>query len=104
MSRIRVHEQDSVRKVLAQPIASAQEHRLSEADRAEKRLANTTRFACLIQCVHWFINALRSHLERAEVHPNARARLKIEVRLHGLCWIHVYGLHEPARLIGANRQ
>ena len=32
------------------------------------------------------------------------ARLKIQMRLHRLRWIHVYRLHEPARLIGADRQ
>ena len=51
-----------------------------------------------------FVDALRSQLECAEVHADALGDPEIEVRLHRLRWIHVNGLHEPARLVRADRQ
>jgi len=38
------------------------------------------------------------------MHADAFGGLKIEVRLHRFCWIHVNGLHEPARLVSADGQ
>ena len=38
------------------------------------------------------------------MHADAFGGLKIEVRLHRFCWIHVNGLHEPAWLVGADGQ
>ena len=38
------------------------------------------------------------------MHTDAFGRLKVQVRLHRLRRIHVNGLHEPARLVGADGQ
>ena len=48
------------------------------------------------------VDALGGQLERAEVHADALGPSEIDVRLHRLLRIHVHGLHEPARLVGAD--
>ena len=50
------------------------------------------------------VDALGGQLERAEMHADALGGAEIQVRLHRLCRIHVNGLHEPARLVGADRE
>ena len=49
------------------------------------------------------VEPLVRELERPEVHRDADARLKIEVDANRLLGVHVDGRHEPARLVGANR-
>ena len=49
------------------------------------------------------VEPLVRELERAEVHRDADARLEIEVDANRLLGVHVDGRHEPARLVGANR-
>src|SRR5206468_3678056 len=57
-----------------------------------------------LERAHWFVDAFDCHLERAEMHADALERLQIEVRLHRFRRIHVNGLHEPPRFVGANRE
>ena len=61
-----------------------------------------SRAARLIECAQRFVDPFGGRLERAEVHADAVGRFEIEVRLHCLHWIHVNGLHEPARLVGTD--
>ena len=50
----------------------------------------------------WRIDRLVGQLERAEMHAEAPARADCEVRAQGFVGVHVHGLHEPARFVGAN--
>ena len=70
----------------------------------EARRRDVSRAARLVERAQRFVDALGRQLERAEMHADALGRLEIQVRLHGLRRIHVNGLHEPARLVGADRQ
>ena len=50
------------------------------------------------------VDPFRRQLERAEMNADALRRAEIQVRLHRLRRIHVHDVHEPARLVRADRQ
>jgi hypothetical protein len=50
------------------------------------------------------VGRLVGEIERAPVHREHRCRAEIEIGLHRLARIHVLPAHEPARLVGADRQ
>src|SRR5580704_6989255 len=81
-----------------------QPNRFSKSKSPEPRLRDISRAARVLQRAQWFVDALGGHLEGAEMHTDALGCLKIQVRLHRLRRIHVNDLHEPARLIGTDRQ
>src|SRR5512144_2615450 len=58
----------------------------------------------LLEIPHRLVDALRGQLDGAVMHADAADRLEINVSLHRFGGIHVHRLHEPARLVGANRQ
>jgi hypothetical protein len=50
-----------------------------------------------------FVDPFGRQLERAEVHADALRRLELEMCLDRFRRIHVHGVHEPARLVRADR-
>jgi hypothetical protein len=64
-------------------------HRLAESKRPELRGRDVPRATCFIDREQRFVDALSGHLERAEVHADARGRAEIEMSLYRLRWIHV---------------
>src|SRR5437879_4771207 len=63
-----------------------------------------SRAARVLERAQRFVDALGGQLEGAEMHADAFGRLEIHVRLHRLRRIHVNDLHEPPRLVGADRE
>ncbi len=51
----------------------------------------------------WIVESFVRELERTEVHPDADARLQVEVNANRFFRVHVHGRHEPARLVGPDR-
>src|SRR5205807_8747056 len=58
----------------------------------------------LRQLPNRLVYPLRRQLKRAVVHREAPARAEIEMRLHGFRRIHMDVFHEPAWLVGADRE
>src|SRR5262245_314419 len=80
-----------------------QPHRLAEVERPELPRRYVARPARLVERAERIVDAFGRQTEGAEVHAEALAGLKIQVRPHRLFGIHVHALHEPARLVGAYR-
>jgi hypothetical protein len=60
--------------------------------------------ARLCEVARRLVERLVGELERAPVDAERRARAQVAVREHRLVRVHVLELHEPARLVGADRQ
>ena len=79
-------------------------HGFAEPRNPESGRRDVQGATCLIERARRLVNALRRQLERPEVHRDALRRFQIQMCLHGFGWIHVNRLHEPAGLIGTDRQ
>src|SRR5262249_45947817 len=85
-------------------VAPVQVEGFSEAQRSKLRRRDIPQATSFFERTKRLIDALGRQLERAKMHPDAFSSPELDMGSNCLVWIHVYALHEPTRLVSADRQ